>query len=425
MSHATTARHSSELHRLAPAQRVALARQRFFEEGLRPAGLVADVVLQSWSRCQAAQHNAAAAVVFDPVSASGLRQALAHNDDVLQAAQDELRRLQTTLSATPCSVLLTDAHAVVLHASLPRSGHYPLLQLAARHGVRLDEGTLGTNAPALVCQTKSAVSIHGSEHYYSALGQVHCAAAPIHDSTGALRAVLDVTSENGPFAFDIQSLVALHATAIENRLLQAQSRHDVLVQVHADPSFFDTPMQGLLALSEDGQVRWANAVAQNLLGLQGRPTRASFGGCSAVLGLEMSRLTHLATHTAWADVPTPGGLRVWLRPHLPAAHVAAHGSAQVAQRVPPTPLTQAATATPPAAAPAVWIDSASAPPLDATRAATLHEHDLQLIQRTVDAAGGNVSKAARQLGVSRGTIYRKLRQAHDESAQPSRSAQPR
>ncbi|MBN8494908.1 MAG: helix-turn-helix domain-containing protein, partial [Burkholderiales bacterium] len=37
----------------------------------------------------------------------------------------------------------------------------------------------------------------------------------------------------------------------------------------------------------------------------------------------------------------------------------------------------------------------------------------QLIEQTLAACGGNVSRAARQLGVSRGLIYRHLKPAAD------------
>jgi transcriptional regulator of acetoin/glycerol metabolism len=40
---------------------------------------------------------------------------------------------------------------------------------------------------------------------------------------------------------------------------------------------------------------------------------------------------------------------------------------------------------------------------------SLEDIELQSIQRAVDAAGGNISVAAKQLGISRNTIYRKLR----------------
>jgi transcriptional regulator of acetoin/glycerol metabolism len=58
------------------------------------------------------------------------------------------------------------------------------------------------------------------------------------------------------------------------------------------------------------------------------------------------------------------------------------------------------------------LDAAPAsPPPDAPRDARLHELELSAILRTLDAHGGNVSAAARALGVSRNTIYRKLPRA--------------
>ena len=37
------------------------------------------------------------------------------------------------------------------------------------------------------------------------------------------------------------------------------------------------------------------------------------------------------------------------------------------------------------------------------------ESTVQSIQRAVEAAGGNISRASQQLGISRNTLYRKLR----------------
>lgn len=50
-----------------------------------------------------------------------------------------------------------------------------------------------------------------------------------------------------------------------------------------------------------------------------------------------------------------------------------------------------------------------ADPLDAPGDRTLDDMQLELIRRTVDAAGGNISEASKRLGISRNTIYRKLR----------------
>jgi transcriptional regulator of acetoin/glycerol metabolism len=58
------------------------------------------------------------------------------------------------------------------------------------------------------------------------------------------------------------------------------------------------------------------------------------------------------------------------------------------------------------ASPAASMASA---PVDDQTGRSLEDIELQSIQRAVDAAGGNISVAAKQLGISRNTIYRKLR----------------
>jgi len=60
--------------------------------------------------------------------------------------------------------------------------------------------------------------------------------------------------------------------------------------------------------------------------------------------------------------------------------------------------------------PAPVFHDAAMRPAAAPPSGTLRDTDRQLIAQTVRACGGNVSKAARALGISRGRIYRHLKQ---------------
>ena len=62
--------------------------------------------------------------------------------------------------------------------------------------------------------------------------------------------------------------------------------------------------------------------------------------------------------------------------------------------------------------------SASAPAVapDAVAVLSLEELEVDAIRRAVEAAGGNISEASKRLGVSRNTIYRKLRWSQRDSA---------
>ena len=55
--------------------------------------------------------------------------------------------------------------------------------------------------------------------------------------------------------------------------------------------------------------------------------------------------------------------------------------------------------------------AATPAPSRANASVTLQAHEMAAIRSAVESAGGNISRAARQLGVARNTIYRKLRAA--------------
>lgn len=105
-----------------PQGRAMLARERFFDQGERPLGLVSDTVLQSWQRCLQAGHRPDAVPGFDPVSRARRRAAVDGNHALLQAARAECDQLDTLLAGTGCRTLLTDADGVVVRATPAPAG---------------------------------------------------------------------------------------------------------------------------------------------------------------------------------------------------------------------------------------------------------------------------------------------------------------
>lgn len=381
-------------------QRTALARQRFFDEGERPTGLVNEAVIQSWMRCTAARREARQPVGFDPVTRSRMHACLTRNQQLLSAGQDELQQLATALDGTQCRVLLTDGQGVVIHAS-GRLGStpQPLLDAACRVGVNVAESAIGTTAPGIVARAANgagACTVSGAEHFHDMLQSLHCAAAPIRDVHGRLAAVLDLTSEGAPFGFDAAGLVTLYASTIENRLLRLQSPAHLVLQFQASPRVLGTPLEALAGLDVHGRLAWLNPVAQRLTG-------ADAALCPApqeVFGLPFEAL--LALHRARAPqaLRLPNGLTVWVRAQIGGADGVDFNRA-------------VATGEPGHAA----ADQACRPgPASAPAAATLHAQRDHTIQETLAACGGNIARAARQLGVSRGLLYRRLRAAQDGSA---------
>jgi transcriptional regulator of acetoin/glycerol metabolism len=91
-----------------------------------------------------------------------------------------------------------------------------------------------------------------------------------------------------------------------------------------------------------------------------------------------------------------------------AARLPAAPAAAAAAQAAPAPV---AASAPVVAAPPAPVPTAVAAP---EVGQTLGDLEIEAIRRAVEAAGGNISEASKRLGVSRNTIYRKLRWNHGD-----------
>jgi transcriptional regulator of acetoin/glycerol metabolism len=386
-----------ELFFHTPEQRVALARQKFFEEGVRPTGAVGEAVIQSWMRCLASHCEPTWRPEFEPVTPSRVHATLGRSRDLLQAAREDLGTMETALAGTDCRVMLTDSDGVIVHATqLIPHVEQPILR-TARIGVDLAEGLVGTTAPGIVARTGQSVSVIGGEHFYDCLAAVECAAAPIRDTQGRLAGVLDLSVEGRHFGFHGASMVGLYATRIENRLLTMQSSEHLVLHFQADPSLLGTPVEGMAGIGPDGQVRWLNGMAARLVGSS--PT--GFQTVESLFGLTLAELLPLTRQHAPSLGRLPSGLGVWLVARMQAPDGADFNHAVAVSR--------------PAAAPPRVPETAPGPVAKQSPVATLDDHSRQLIESTLAECGGNISRAARKLGVSRGLLYRRLRSVDEQT----------
>lgn len=388
-----------ELFPRTRAHRVALARQQFFEEGVRPSGLVGEAVLQSWMRCARAHRDHGRPVAFDAVTPSRLHATLGRNRELLDAARAELHNMESSLSGTGARVLLTDAHGVIVHATQdPHAAAQPVMRLTARVGVNIAEQMVGTTAPGIVACTGQAVAVNGAEHYFHVLREMHCAAAPIRDVHGRLAGILDVSVEARPFSFGAPQLVALFATTIENKLLAAQSPNHLLLRFQASPTLLGTPLEALAGVDAHGCIIWLNNAAERLVG---RRARGAPHTAEQILGLDLETLLRMTRREAAQAVRLASGLGVWMQVRLQANDGAdfRHGIALPGNGVQAQPASSDGVMEAPSDA-SVAMDAGDG---------SLRSHSRKVIEETLASHGGNISQAARQLRVSRGTLYRRLK----------------
>lgn len=390
------------------ADRVALARQRYFEEGELPSGVVSEAVFQSWARCLRQKQDPRGRLEFQPVSASRAHLALQKNRLLREAWLAEARELDAVLGATNCGAMLTDPSGVLIGATSSRRVHEKITPVAHRIGVNFAEEAVGTTAPGIVARTGQQVCVQGAEHYFESVNFMHCAAAPIRDIHGNLAGVLDMSSEGIAFNFDAASVVGLYASSIENRLLVSQSSEHLIVRFQISPAMLDTPMAGLMGVDMQGRIAWRNAAASRLLGMRADGEQPGNRKVDEILQSSFPELASVrgASHSL---LRLPNGLLVHVRCELQArdGHQQLFAVGKPAQE---TPLVDTSQDVPqPRVSP--LEDDAAVPAVDLTEPASLRDADVDLIARTLKEYGGNVSAAARKLRVSRGLIYRRIQSA--------------
>jgi transcriptional regulator of acetoin/glycerol metabolism len=313
---------------------------------------------------------------------------------LLKAAQRPFDELQATLARSPCKVLLTDRDGVLLRVTPPSHDDGPVTRAGCRAGVDLGELLVGTTAPGVSARSGAVCSVNAGEHFYDLLAGVRCVAAPIRNRHGVVVAVLDLTIEDQPFRFDARWLVQAYAGTIENNLRIAQTRQQVLLRLHSSAAALQQPDAGLAAVDESGRISWLNGLAAALIGVN--PVEARQFKAEELLGCSLEQVLASTVNPAPRPLLLPNGLTVWMQAEyrdLGDGHGSDHDELAPSQP----------------AAPGIAPASA-APPSPAGGGATLAQIHRQLIDQTLAECHGNVSQAARRLGVSRGLLYRRLRE---------------
>ena len=244
---------------------------------------------------------------------------------------------------------------------------------------------MGTTAIGAALAELQPVWLHRGEHFFEANSGYSCAGAPLFGTHGQCVGMLDLTGVDVPERPELRHLVARSARAIEDALLP-QMPHALLLRINWPGSTLGGEGNGLMALDADGTVVGTNSMARQLVPQPLREPGVPVH-CSDLLALPWPLLFDAAQRQPAApmDLPLWSGLRLQGLAQRNAA--TRHGTGVSA----PLHL--------PHAAAAVSVPSSPAP---------LRAAEAALICQAVQNARGNVAEAARVLGISRATVYRKL-----------------
>lgn len=350
--------------------RIARARQLAMQDGTPLAGgLVEPWIAQSWQRCLSQGLRPQQSVHFEAVSANVMRQAAEANRVLVQAARPILKQLGHALAETRYFAILTNHDGVVIDTDGPIDRSDSRAALITRVGVDLSEKSVGTTAIGAALRELQPVWLHRGEHFFNDTTVYSCAGAPLFGPDGRCVGMLDLTGVEAAERPELRHLATHAARRIENALLLQRS-HRLLLRLNWPGLPLGDDADGLITLDADGRVCAANRAARQLLPMLNTQGMDLHG--RDLFAMPWDMLFDQARRGEIIEVPLWSGLRLQARPELAGSQA---GSTR-----------------------------ASHPTLP------LRDMETSLIRQAVEAARGNVAQAARNLGISRATVYRKLGQ---------------
>jgi transcriptional regulator of acetoin/glycerol metabolism len=388
--------------RYAPSSVAAAPRP--FEMARSPDHLQA--IEQSHQRCRAMGLTETAIPELNPISALGARQVREQHQRLFEHATPVMEMLCEQILFTKSIVALADAQGNTLQVIGDNGFLERVQQIALSPGVNWAESTKGTNAVGTALFTEAPTLVHAQEHFLMANRFLTCSASPIFDHTGQMMGVLDVSGHQLSYHPHTLAMVTMAARMIENHWFSDKFRHGLRLHFHPRAEMLGTLREAMIALSPDGAILGANRSALDHLGLNMPALRKL--GLEAVFGISVATIADHCRQRAdepmrlcpqqgeAADQPMFARALFNWPTFWPAVSLAT-GVA----------LPQAGEPVQPASVAAV----AAVPTEAQSPAATLQAQEMAAIRSAVSSAGGNISRAARQLGVARNTIYRKLRAA--------------
>ncbi len=354
---------NDRMHSIAQARQLLL-----HERSSQPVPQLAPWLQRGWARCQDWGMAPGQRVGFDAVSAARMRRVQEESQPLVQAARPVLAELVRAMGNIGYFAILTNAEGIVIDVHGPVDRSDRRADVIARVGVDLSERAVGTSAISAALTELQPVWLHRGEHFFDDTSIYSCAGAPVFGPDGLCAGMLDLTGVEVTERPALKHLVRRSARSIENSWLLA-SPHALTLRLNWPGNQPGDDSDGLLTLDADGRITGANPTARQMLALD---AGQSSSHASDVFAMPWENLFDAARRDeGHCEVPLWSGLRLQTQAHRT-------GDAQPTRSAP------------------------------RSSGKALRDVETELIRQAVVKARGNVAEAARSLGISRATVYRKL-----------------
>lgn len=336
------------------------ARDVFFSHKGLPVEEIGHAILRSWIRCADMGLDERTTPHIEAPTHSELKSLQERHEALRRICRPELDALYSEAREVSGIVILTNSMGEILDAVGDASFADKAAQVALRPGAVWSEAGTGTNAIGTAIAERRAVAVNGAEHYFRGHQGLSCAATPIIDPRGATLGVLDISTPASAQAGHMLGLVRMAVEQIEHRLFRGGFEGCRTLRFQTDPNLLGVAREGILVVKDD------LVVAANRRGL-------------SLINRTWDGLDHLHIEEVFDTAAE----------RLRSGAVTGRDGREFH----------------------LQIDGEGAgEPLSAAPVARLEDIELTTIRQALAVHNGSVSAAARQLGIHRSTIYRRMGQ---------------
>jgi transcriptional regulator of acetoin/glycerol metabolism len=385
-------------------RQVASAWERFVATGEFGDRSPRNIIADSWRRCRDLGISPEADRAPSRLESEAIEKIL-HTAALGVVGCEVLKHYEAILEGTGHVLVLADAKGQILHAAGQRGTRERLERINFMPGGLWAEEVVGPNGVGTPLKLGRPEVVLGTEHFCLGWQPWVCYGSPVRDpESGEVIGVIDITGPVRGAQFETLGLTVAIAQAVEQRLqlrelVRRDHLHNQFLELHRR-----WPGEGLILLSRSGRVLDANAsgltaiVADDGAVRNRRLVDVAPRLAHSLQGMRLHE--HAPAGVVEREVD---GLELSLRLEMirdVTGRLAGYLLVLRRKESVSSLFAERREATPPED-----IEGTMREP----GPRSLRETEDALIRRTLQQCGGEISRAARELGIARSTLYRRLK----------------
>jgi transcriptional regulator of acetoin/glycerol metabolism len=356
--------------------------------------LLGSTVYRSWQRCMQSGLEAYQKSLPDNIlSGQILQSRIDQRRDLITLAKPTMNYLHGLMSGSGGVILLSDHQGVIVHSVGDPEFISKADRVLLKTGASWMEKHRGTNAIGTALVEGTAVCVNGAEHYLENNGFLSCAAAPIFQPDGKISGVLNISTDKSTHHPHTIGLVKATVHALEKQLFFAnENKYAVIMKVHSSPEGLGSMGEGIIGIDECGMILGLDRAALTYIGLNA----IDIGAVKIQQILDSS--LDLVFDRAKKSKGKVFELRTYTNKSLFFSFALSQSYLYDSQE-------HDVVFNPPVSV----SEQQASPSPNEFEPGQLRQFSRIAVEKTLQKTGGNVSLAAKLLGISRNTLYRYLK----------------